>query len=329
MRFFLCLLVVLWELPSPAYGQTQPFALPAAQVRWQTAHQKPDIAISPLDSILPPATRADTLSRATRHRRTGLLFGSSVLTLGATYVYLDKKWWGEGYTNFHLDDGRDYRYASNIDKFGHLLGGVFTADVYYAGFRWAGMPVRKAEWYALGATAFVQLNIEFKDGFSPRYGFAWADVAAGTVGGLWPMLQNRSAFLRDSQWKFSYWQRTTKYFDHRGIRPQAFSIDDYINQTYWFSFSPRYVFGPRLKRVWPAWLQLSVGVGLEAQTWSPTRNGEGGRWEVYLAPDIDLVKLFRPKKPFMRSVCRVLNYVKVPLPTLQLLPRPKGWGLFF
>lgn len=274
-------------------------------------------------------SQLDTVSRSTRRLRTGLLVGSSVLTLGSTYVYLEKKWWSEGYTNFHLDDGRDFRYASNIDKFGHLLGGIFTADVYYSGFRWAGVPRRRAEWYALGSAAFVQLSIEFKDGFSPRYGFSWADVTVGTLGGFWPMLQNHSPFFRDSQVKFSYWQRTTKYFDQRGIQLQPFSIDDYINQAYWFSFSPRHVFGPRFKQNWPDWLQFSVGFGLDANTWSPTRTGEGGLWEVYLAPDIDLVKLFKPRKPLMRSVLHVLNYIKVPLPTLQIAPRPRLWGLYF
>ena len=293
-----------------------------AQVRPDSAQTTP---ASRPDTLIP----ADTLSRLKRRLRTGLLLSSSVLTLGATYVYLEKRWWGDGYTSFHLDDGRDYRYASNVDKLGHLLGGVFTADVYYGGFRWAGMAQRRAEWYALGATAFVQLSIEFKDGFSPNYGFAWADVAVGTLGGFWPMLQNRSPFFRDSQFKISYWKRTNKYFEHRGIKPLAFSIDDYINQAYWFSFSPGYVFGPKFRQKWPDWLQFSVGVGLDANTWSPTRNGEGGLWEVYLAPDIDLVKLFKPRRPFLRSVLHVLNYIKVPMPTLQIAPKPKLWGLYF
>ncbi|MEZ0485755.1 hypothetical protein [Fibrella aquatica] len=271
----------------------------------------------------------DTLARSTRRMRTGLLLGSSVLSLGATYVYLENKWWSEGYTNFHLDDGRDFRYASNVDKLGHLLGGIFTADVYYGGFRWAGVAQRRAEWYAVGAATFVQLSIEFKDGFSPRYGFSWADVALGTLGGFWPMLQNRSAFFRDSQFKLSYWQRTNKYFDHRGIKTQPFSIDDYINQTYWFSFSPKHLFGRKMKQQWPDWLQFSVGMGLDANTWSPTRNGEGGLWDIYLAPDIDLLKLFKPKKPWVRSVLHVMNYIKVPMPTLQILPKPKLWGLYF
>ncbi|MEZ0608613.1 DUF2279 domain-containing protein [Fibrella sp. WM1] len=277
-----------------------------------------------------PTTYLTTDSAAITHRkRRQLLGGSTVLSLGATYVYLENKWWREGYTRFHVDNGRDFRYASNVDKLGHLLGGVFTADAYYAGFRWAGMTPKRAGWYAAGAAAFVQLSIEFKDGFSPRYGFSWADVTVGTLGGFWPIAQQQSAFLRASQWKVSYWQRTNKYFDHRGIKTQAFSIDDYINQTYWFSFSPRQLVGPRLRQAWPDWLQLSVGAGLEAETWSIGRTGEGGRWEWYLAPDVDLVRLFKPRRPLIKTVLHCLNYIKVPAPTLQIGPKPRLWWVYF
>ena len=289
---------------------------------------KPTFPVEKADSATHPAP--DTLPLNKMRLRRAVLAGTSLLTLGSTYSYLKLRWWNDGYTSFHFDDGRDFRYASNLDKLGHLLGGAFTADAYYAGFRWAGVPQRRAEWYAAGATALVQLCIEFKDGYAPTYGFSWADVTVGTLGGFWPMLQHRSPFLADSQLKFSYWQRTTKYFDQRGIRTQAFYIDDYINQAYWFSFSPRYFGKPGSAiRRWPDWLQLSAGFGLDADTWSPTRNGEGGLWEFYLAPDIDLVKLFKPKKPLLRTVLHLLNYIKVPMPTVQIGPTPRLWWLYF
>jgi hypothetical protein len=308
--------------------------IPDSQAQTDTTRARPDSAgtLPPtpaLASYTNTATTADSLLARRNKTRMEVVGTSSVLVLGSTYFYLEKRWWSDGFTSFHFDDGRDWRYASNLDKVGHFYGGVVTADIYYSGFRWAGMPPRKAELYALGAAVFVQLSTEFKDGFAPTYGFSWADVVAGTVGGLQPLLRNRSAFLRDSQFKASYWQRTTKYFDHRGIKVEPFSIDDYINTAYWFSFSPRHFGGTAFRKAWPHWLQLSVGVGLDAETWSPTRNGEGGLWEFYVAPDIDLVKLFKPRKPFMRSVLHMLNFVKVPMPTVQLGPKPRLWGLYF
>ncbi len=270
-----------------------------------------------------------SLSTQTRRIRSWIVYGSSALTIGSTYVYLQKKWWNENGTAFHFDKGRDGRYASNLDKVAHWMGGVFTADVYYDAFRWAGASERKAEWLALGAAAFVQAGIEVKDGFAPYYGFSWRDVAFGTVGGFWPMLQNRSGFLRDAQWKASYWQRTPKYFTERGIAIQRFSIDDYINQTYWFSFSPEHFGGEGFRNFWPDWLQLSVGMGLEAETWSIGHTGEGGRHEWYIAPDINLIKLFKPKSTFAKTAFKVLKYIKIPAPTLRVRPKMRFYWLYF
>jgi hypothetical protein len=320
LRFTLALLI------------TVAFDTPTVQAQTDSTRTHPDsvgtLRQTPA-TYLTGITVTDSLQARINRKRNRIMAATSLLVLGSTYFYLENKWWSGGGTNFHFDDGRDWRYASNLDKVGHFYGGVVTADLYYSGFRWAGMPTRKAELYALGAAVFVQLSTEFKDGFALSYGFSWADVAAGTLGGLQPMLKNRSAFLRDSQFKASYWQRTTKYFNHRGIKVEPFSIDDYINITYWFSFSPRHFGGPKFRKAWPDWLQLSVGAGLDAETWSPTRNGEGGLWELYIAPDIDLVKLFKPRKPFMRSVLHMLNFVKVPMPTLQLGPKPRVWGMYF
>ncbi len=329
------LAVIAFCLPYSAWGVSDSTGIAIAPIsRTAVANQADSLAgFMPAalgDSTTTPAS--DTLPLSTMRFRRAVLAGSSVLTLGSTYGYLKLRWWSDGYTNFHFDDGRDFRYASNVDKLGHFLGGAFTADAYYAGFRWAGVSQRRAEWYAFGTTVLVQLCIEFKDGYAPTYGFSWADVTAGTLGGFWPMLQHRSPFLAESQLKISYWKRTNKYWDHRGIVDiPAFSIDDYINQAYWFSFSPRYFgkSGSVIRRSWPDWLQLSAGFGLDAETWSPTRNGEGGLWEFYLAPDIDLVKLFKPKKPLLRTVLHLLNYIKVPLPAVQLGPTPKLWWLYF
>lgn len=254
---------------------------------------------------------------------------TSLLTLGSTYVYLDRTWWHGKGIPFHFDEGRDLTYASGLDKVAHFMGGAFTSEMYYSAFRWAGVSERRAEWLALGSAAFVELGIELKDAYSPTYGFSWRDVAAGTLGGFWPMAQRHSRFLRNAQWKFSYWQQTPKYFNERGIPVQRFSVDDYLNQTYWFSFSPEYIGGERWQRAWPDWLQLSIGMGLEAETWSIHHNGLGGRHEWYLAPDINLVKLFRPRRRVAKLILGALSYIKIPTPTLQLGPKLQWHWLYF
>lgn len=261
----------------------------------------------------------------------GRLWGvgaTSLLTVGSTYVYLERTWWHEKGVPFHFDAGRDLTYASGLDKVAHFTGGVFVSEVYYNAFQWAGLARKKAAWLALGSAVFVELGIELKDAYSPTYGFSWRDVTAGTLGGLWPIAQHHSGFLRDSQWKVSYWQQTPKYFTERGIPVQRFSIDDYLNQTYWFSFSPERLGGHRWQRTWPDWLQLSVGIGLDANSWSLNHDGLGGKHEWYVAPDINLIKLLKPRSPLAKALIGVFKYIKIPAPTLQLGPQLR-WHWFY
>lgn len=274
-------------------------------------------------------TQPTSLHGAPKKGRLWAVGATSLLTLGSTYGYLERTWWHDKGVPFHFDDGRDLTYASGLDKIAHLMGGTFVSEAYYNAFRWAGVTERKAEWLALGSAAFVEMGIELKDAYSPTYGFSWRDVAAGTFGGFWPMVQHRSGFLRDSQWKFSYWQQTPKYFKARGIPVQRFSIDDYINQTYWFSFSPKHFGGQRWQRVWPDWLQLSVGMGLEAETWNLNKDGLGGRHEWYVAPDINLIKLLKPRNATAKAVLAIFKYVKIPMPTLQVGPKLRWYWFYF
>lgn len=254
---------------------------------------------------------------------------TSLITVGASYAYLERTWWNGKGIPFHFDEGRDLTYASGLDKAAHLTGGIFVSEAYYSAFRWAGVSERKAEWLALGSATFVELGIELKDAYSPTYGFSWRDVAAGTLGGFWPMAQHRSGFLRDAQWKVSYWQQTPKYFNERGIPVQRFSIDDYINQTYWFSVSPEHFGGKSWKSAWPDWLQLSIGLGLEAETWSVNHDGLGGRHEWYVAPDVNLIKLLKPRSTTAKAILGLFKYIKIPAPTLQLGPTLRWHWLYF
>ena len=286
---------------------------------------------TPTDSL--PAhmdTLRSTLQAAIIHKgRLWTVGATSLLTLGSTYVYLERTWWNGKGVPFHIDEGRDLTYASGLDKVAHLMGGAFVSEAYYRAFRWAGVSTRKAELLAFGSAAFVELSIELKDAYSPTYGFSWRDVTAGTLGGLWPMAQRQSGFLRDAQWKVSYWQQTPKYFKARGIPLQRFSIDDYINQTYWFSFSPKHFGSHSWKRVWPNWLQMSIGMGLEADTWNLNGDGLGGRHEWYVSPDIDLTKLIKPRTAIGKIALHVLKYIKIPAPTLQIGPKLHWYWFYF
>jgi hypothetical protein len=192
------------------------------------------------------------------------------------------------------------------------------------------MEERKAAWAAFGMSTGIQLAIEVKDGFAHNWGFAVGDVLFGSLGSLMPVLEKNSPFLQNTDFKFSYWQRSDKYFRGRSMtNTPVFHIDDYINQTYWVSTNLKYITQGKLEWM-PDWLSLSIGWGIDADTWNsdPRGAGLGAKPEFYLAPDIDLLRLFKPKRSFWKFTLKQLNYLKFPMPTLQLTQRVKLWPVF-
>jgi hypothetical protein len=257
-----------------------------------------------------------------------IIVGSSIAALGGLNLYMKNSWWYANAKSFHFDDGRDYKYANNLDKMGHFMGSVIVAEAYADAGKWIGMTDKKAAWLGFGMGTGIQAIIETKDGFAPKWGFSVADLTAGTLGSLMPVLRQHSSFFRNTNFKFSYWQRTDRYFKVRNIPTTFFHSDDYINQTYWVSTNLRYLAGQ--KNTWiPDWLGVSVGWGIEASSWDPNpANERGGKPEFYIAPDIDFIKVFKPKKAFWINTLKTLNYLKFPMPTLQISQKLKFWPIY-
>jgi Predicted periplasmic lipoprotein (DUF2279) len=311
-------------LPSWLFGQS--FTL-NSQPKLPTLYQLKQY--EPAQNLLQDTVSTCFLDQFKKRKYAPIVVGTSAAAIGtSTYLLMKSLWWGDKPTKFHFDWNRDYKYANNVDKLGHFMGGVWASDFYNSIFKTLTFNENESAWYAFGMAAGIQMAIEVKDGLAPNWGFSLGDVAAGSLGGLLYVGRQHSEFLRQTDFKMSYWQYSTKYFDDRGWKHAAFDPDDYLNQTYWLSTSLRYL--TREKIAWvPDWLNLAVGFGLEAETWNLTGAGEGGRWEIYLAPDINLEKLFKPKRKFWKAVVHTINYVKVPMPTLQLGPKVKAYGLYF
>lgn len=267
----------------------------------------------------------DTLSRAVKVRRNWIVAGSTAASFTGSYVFLRNAWWRDQRVPFHLDGGRDLRYALNLDKVAHFSSGVWIADLYTDAFEWAGYSRKRAAWYGASMAFVVHLSTELKDAYAPRWGFSLVDLASGTLGGLLVVGQTHSPFLSRFGIKATYWQRTPKYFEVATKRTKPFSIDDYLNQTFWLSYYPKTTTEHLRDNRWPDWLGLSLGKGIEPDFWDG--NG-GGRHEWYLAPDIHLERLLKPKKKFWKKVVKVLNYTRLPLPALQVHPKVKFYGLF-
>lgn len=241
---------------------------------------------------------------------------------GGTYLYFQHAWWRDEATRFHFDTGQDLRYARNLDKVAHLYGGGVSADVFARAFRWSGAAPRRAALYGAALSVAAHTVVEVKDGLSPNWGFSPYDLGAGVVGAFYPLAQTYSGFLAHSQLKFSYRRRDDLYFDNYRY---ATWINDYNNQTYWLSYNPDAALPPAAARLWPDFLAVAVGVGIDDHLYGSRQ----GTLEVFIALDVDVPRLLPSQSPLWEGVKHYLNYLKLPTPALRLTPRLRLYGAYW
>lgn len=279
-------------------------------------------------------------SHSFNKKRFALVAGSTTLALGASFIYVNNSWWADQSHGFHFDGGtglnnlftpgNDLKYAKNLDKFGHFFGGIIYSDMFSNAVMWSGVKERRAKlWGGIFGTC-IQGFIEIKDGYSPTWGFSVYDLMAGSLGSFYPYFQTKSKFLAATDVKLSYYKRDDFYF--KNVQYKAKWNDDYMNQTYWFSFSPKR-FNNEWK--WPKWLGIAAGFGVDNKLnnyylgtgQNYVDHGKGG-YEFFIAPDIDFKGLL-PNRPFWQKVGHVLNYVKFPAPTIRLSNDSKFFFVYF
>lgn len=272
-------------------------------------------------------------------KRLFIVTGSSGVALGGSFIYLNNAWWSGDKRSFHFDGGKglkhmftlgnDWRYAKNLDKIGHLWGGALSASLLSNSLQWAGLRSGKEYlWSGVMGTA-IQGFIEYKDGFAPRWGFSIYDMLTGAFGSFYPYLQAKNKFFAALDFKFSYYKRNDYY---KNITGRSYWNDDYINQTYWLSFNPRR-YNDNLK--WPKWLAVSVGFGVDDRLnnyYLLMPNGEDdfgkGGYELFIAPDLDLMELL-PKKRLWQKAAKVLNFIKIPAPTIRISKKSTFFPVYF
>ena len=90
--------------------------------------------------------------------------------------------WYAGYPleSFHTFNDADE--WLQVDKAGHIVTAYYIGKVCISAYRWTGMENKKAAWRGAGIGFIYQLTIESFDGFSPRWGFSWSDVASNLTG---------------------------------------------------------------------------------------------------------------------------------------------------
>ncbi|MCF8428893.1 MAG: YfiM family protein [Bacteroidia bacterium] len=271
----------------------------------------------------------------TNKNKLAIVLGTSTLTLAASYIYVQSVWWSKNDKDFHFDNGPDYLYAKNLDKCGHVMGGLITAELVHDAFKWTGLNDKKAFLYSFFLGTAMHTFIELKDGFAPTYGFSVGDLAAGTFGSSIPYLKYKFPKLKALNYKFSYYQHD-RFFYNVPREGQADWIDDYMNHTYWLTLSvndwlPK---GSKVEKIWPDFLCIAGGFGVDNKlnNYYMGLNEKiykgSGEYEYYVSLDIDWRKIIPQKTSGQIILARTLNYIKIPLPTLRLGPTSEFYWLF-
>jgi hypothetical protein len=216
-----------------------------------------------------------------------------------------------------------------IDKVGHAFSNYQLSKVYYGLFKWTGYNKKKSLLYSSVYNLAWFSSIEVMDGFGKGYGFSWGDIGSNALGNL--LFTAQEYFWNEQYFKVKYSFSTSGLAPYRpnllgkNFGEQLFK--DYNGQTYWLSFSP-FSFFKNEKTKKYSWLCLSLGYGGTgmisglANQVVPINHQLSivnlNRYrEYYLSLDIDLEKL-PVKNKILKSIFKVVNVLKVPMPSLGL-----------
>lgn len=257
-----------------------------------------------------------------KKRRNAVVITESILG-GATLIGLDRLWYADyPRSGFHF--ANDNNQWKQMDKVGHVMTSYYVGKIGMEVLDWAG--VRKKDQLIYGATlGFTFLTaVEVLDGFSDEWGFSWGDFASNALGtGL---LVGQELLWNEQRITLKYSFHQTKYADMRpGTLGSNFieqALKDYNGQTYWLSAN---IWSFNKEGNFPKWLNIALGYGADGMLYgenSPTNQFTQNPYrQFYLSFDIDLVKI-PTKSKFLKSVFSVINFIKIPAPTLEF--RTKG-----
>lgn len=255
--------------------------------------------------------------------RLGIVSGTVVTVLGGIYYRWKTAWWSDGTSKFHFyyDPG----YAVNVDKIGHIYGGILFAECFGVGLKWAGFDNEASLLYGAVFSTLVYTGVEVKDGFAPGWGFDFGDIGGSAFGSFYPYMQEKFSFLRNFNFKWSYYPSHSTFYRNMNKESQnnQFFNDDYEGQTFWVSADIKNLLPDKINSIFPDFLNLACGISVE------NLDDPAKRSRVFIiSPDIDISKLFKTDSEFLNTVFHLLNYIHIPLPAIQVSPKFKGYPVY-
>ena len=279
---------------------------------------------------------ADSFNKA----RFWSLTGGVAATYGGTLLLLNEYWY-KNYdrTEFHFfDDSKEWL---QMDKAGHLFNSYFISNWGVQTYKWTGLKNKNAAIAGSIAGSFLLTTIEILDGYSPKWGASWTDLAANTAGSGLVLAQHLAwqeqwILLKLSAHPIEYPQDLLARANELYGKTVAETIlKDYNAITLWSSFNI-HAFLPDENK-FPQWLNIAFGYGAEG-----LYGGFENKWcieshehisdcnpnelidrsdisryrQFYVAPDIDFSKI-KTRSRFLQITLFMLNILKVPAPTIE------------
>lgn len=252
-----------------------------------------------------------------------VLIGLGSIYLGsgiAVHIYQQNAWWKDERQSFHF--ANDWNYALWIDKIGHMYGAIILQHAFSSALEAANVSIEKSAIYGSLAAFVYQMYVEIEDGFGPQWGFSPGDAIADVLGSGYPLLQYYYPYLKNFQFRFSYYP---KDLNKTGIitGQKHIIIDDYEGQKFWLSVRMKEVLPKSVSKYWPNFLMLALGMGVKNLDGSG-----GGQRDFYLAFDFDFetIPLFGHAWQFVKNT---LNYAHMPLPGIRITNGVTFFGLCF
>lgn len=276
-----------------------------------------------------------------------LTIGAGTVIYSSASLVLWNSWYKDHpISSFHTFD--DWGEWEHMDKIGHFTQAWIESYNGFNGALWTGMKRRNAMWAGAALGTGLQLTVEVMDGFSENWGFSWTDFAANSLGtGLFI---GQELLWQEQRFKLKVSANSPNYPDevltslqgnhtttvkdwaehlYGGSGLVSF-FKDYNAQTYWLSANIHSFLKDKKNSRFPKWLNIAVGRGAENLF-----GAYGNGWEranatyildsikyprqrqYYLSFDVDLSKL-PVKNHFARLALGLLNWVKIPSPTLEV-----------
>jgi uncharacterized protein YfiM (DUF2279 family) len=221
-----------------------------------------------------------------------------------------------------------------MDKAGHSFSAYQLSKAYHSLYSRLSNNSSRSTLLACSSSMLYLASVELLDGRSAQWGFSWGDMIANSSGSFLFFAQEKIWNEQRIALKFSYQPSMFAEVNPAllGRNFQQRIIKDYNAQTYWASFNINRFLAS--DAAFPRWLNVAIGYGATKMTTAKNvvddvNNFQRER-EFYFSFDADLERV-RWKKKWMQRTAKVLSFIKIPGPTLEIREsgKMKLHGLFF